>query len=355
MVDLDFDDRHCQGCHITEWEAISLFLNKEDSANDFLAAHGILPPTDVVVKCDDCPRLIHYDPQIEGWKCETGPRWYIDPKRGRRKRILKRCRMNSTPIWRRTGTVLSGSKLPAWKWLLMANLFCRKEFSHRKLRENLGVCNSTAQRHKRKIHKACNLWQVTQMDPIGGTYPTRAPKIVEVDETLVVKHKKVNGREREYQALWLVGGVERYTDKCFVVPLADFTTSKSGKEKVKVAERNKENLVEIVEKHVKRGSTVMTDGWRSYQRLDKRGYNHRRVIHEKWFVTPNKPYIHTQKVERFWGDLKEWIKRRGMVPKHLESYVSRYMWIRNLRKSPGTELHQLMKLLAGVYKHRYVT
>ena len=53
-----------------------------------------------------------------------------------------------------------------------------------------------------------------------------------------------------------------------------------------VHHRSVRHLLPLIKKHVRRGSSVISDGWRSYRRLQDEGYNHLTVNHQDFFVDP---------------------------------------------------------------------
>ncbi|KAL1272115.1 hypothetical protein QQF64_031131 [Cirrhinus molitorella] len=60
-----------------------------------------------------------------------------------------------------------------------------------------------------------------------------------------------------------------------------------------------QHLMPILQKHVRQGSTVVSDEWRDNNCLRDAGYEHLTVNHKEVFVDP-----HTQNIERFLGSLQ---------------------------------------------------
>ena len=77
----------------------------------------------------------------------------------------------------------------------------------------------------------------------------------EIDESKFGKRKYNRGRRREGQWVW--GGVERGCDEVFmqITPSRDAAT-----------------LLPVIIANVKPGTEIHTDEWRSYSRLNRRGY-----------------------------------------------------------------------------------
>ena len=64
-----------------------------------------------------------------------------------------------------------------------------------------------------------------------------------------------------------------------------------------VRHRSAGHLMPLIKKHVRRGSSIISDGWRSYHHLQNEGYNHLTVNHQEYFVDPITG-AHTQNLER---------------------------------------------------------
>ena len=94
-----------------------------------------------------------------------------------------------------------------------------------------------------------------------------------------------------------------------------------------VQRRNKETLVPIIKKHVKRQSLVVSDEWRAYARLATEGYRHVRVNHSQNYVDPQTG-LHTQNLERAWQTYKKevWRMRGNRSEKALEEQLCFIEW-----------------------------
>jgi len=92
-------------------------------------------------------------------------------------------------------------------------------------------------------------------------------------------------------------------------------------------------LLPLVEKHVEKGTHISTDELRSYNKLDKAGYEHGTVNHSA------KQYLngvdHTNTIESFWSRLK--LSIRGthiwVSEKHLQKYVDEFAFRYNNREN----------------------
>lgn len=70
-----------------------------------------------------------------------------------------------------------------------------------------------------------------------------------------------------------------------------------------VKKRNKETLVPIIKKHVKRQRLVASDELRAYACLSEEAYRHVRVDHNRNYVDPQTG-LHTQNTETTWQTYK---------------------------------------------------
>ena len=92
------------------------------------------------------------------------------------------------------------------------------------------------------------------------------------------------------EGTWVLGGIERNTDKCFLV------TCPGNK-------RDAASLIPIIKEFIQPGTTILTDMWKSYINLDSHGYIHHDVNHSRSFVDPSTG-AHTNTIEGTWTHAK---------------------------------------------------
>lgn len=91
-------------------------------------------------------------------------------------------------------------------------------------------------------------------------------------------------------------------------------------------------LIPLINKRVKRGSTICSDTWKSYAGIAARGYVHRLVEHGKGEYS-DKQGNHINGLEGFWGYLKRKLAAKGGIRKErLTLYLAEYVWRYNHRK-----------------------
>ena len=162
-------------------------------------------------------------------------------------------------------------------------------------------------------------------EKIGGV-----GKVVEIDESKFGKRKYNRGRMREGQ--WVLGGVERGTDKVFmqIVPSRDAAT-----------------LLPIITANVEPGTEIHTDEWRSYATLNVQGYVHNSVNHSIQFVNPANG-AHTQSIECTWAHAKKKYKRMHGTSKPLfATYLIEFIWRRKIGKD--TPFAMFLNCITAVY------
>ena len=139
--------------------------------------------------------------------------------------------------------------------------------------------------------------------------------IVEVDEAKFGKRKYNRGRLVD--GTWVVGGVQRHTDYCFLSICPG-------------NRRNAPTLSNIVKTYVRRGTTVITDKWKGYVDLTSLGYIHLDVNHSTNFVDPETG-ANTNTIEGTWTHAKRAAGVRQGGARTVDSFaldLSQFMWMK---------------------------
>jgi transposase-like protein len=109
------------------------------------------------------------------------------------------------------------------------------------------------------------------------------------------------------------------------------------------------DLQPLIEKQVKKGSTVCSDTWRAYTGLAASGYVHRLVKHKEKQYSDQKG-THINGLEGFWGYLKRRLAAKGGIRKtRLPIYLGEYVWRYNHKKLSLKE--QEKRLFKLIIKH----
>jgi len=104
----------------------------------------------------------------------------------------------------------------------------------------------------------------------------------------------------------------------------------------------------LIRGHVRRGSIIYSDTWKSYTGIATKGYVHRLVHHTKGTYGSGKNHING--LEGFWGYLKRRLVAKGGI-RHdrLPLYLAEYVWRYNHRRlSHKKQVQELMSLLKKI-------
>lgn len=150
-------------------------------------------------------------------------------------------------------------------------------------------------------------WCEDHKEMLGGP-----DTVVEIDETKV-GHRKYN-RGRMIEGRWIFGAIQR-NSKLFSM--------------VVVPDRKAETLVNIIKTWIRPKTTIVSDGWRAYSRLNEEGFNHLVVNHSLNFVDPTTG-AYTQGIERTWRDIKSYLPKYGISEDHYHGYLAECMFKRRV-------------------------
>jgi len=109
------------------------------------------------------------------------------------------------------------------------------------------------------------------------------------------------------------------------------------------------DLQPLIERQVKKGSTICSDTWRGYTGLVTKGYVHRLVKHGENEYS-DKRGGHINGLEGFWGYLKRKLAAKGGIRKErLPIYLGEYVWRYNHRQFSFKEREDL--LFKRIFQH----
>jgi transposase-like protein len=210
------------------------------------------------------------------------------------------------------GTIFhkSSTSLHLWFYAIYLMSSTRCGISAKQVERELGVTYKTAWRMCEQIRNRLMKQDAIQMD---GT--------IEADETYI------GGKRRGDRP----GRPGKTSNKVAVFGMAQ----RSGKVAiVKVDSVSARTLTgHIVERAIP-ASTIYTDEYRSYARLNKMGFNHSTIAHkERIYVSGD---VHTNTIEGFWSLVKRGISGvyHNVSAKYLQGYLNEYAWRYNHRDDP---------------------
>ena len=134
---------------------------------------------------------------------------------------------------------------------------------------------------------------------------------VEVDESMFGKRKYNRGTIEGRRQAWVLGGVCRETKEIFLVLCPE-------------NKRDRPTLEKIIKDIVELGSTVYTDGWAAYKKLEECGYTLDFVNRSEEFVKTSNSSVHTQSIEGCWFQVKRWLPSSGRY--NLSFYLPVFLW-----------------------------
>ena len=251
-------------------------------------------------------------------KCERSAKWY----RLQSEQAYS-CQWCGHHIHPMVGSIFEKSRTPLQLWFYAIFLFTtsRHGVSAKELERQLGVTYKTAWRMARLIRE--HMAEIDGDEPLGGE-----GSVVEVDETYVGgKSKGIRGRGSKGKTV-VLGMVQPNDDAVIKV----------------VPNIKADTLQGEIAKHVAKGTEVHADQLFSYNHLEKRGYDLKRVNKDKSgkYVGPNGESVNA--VENFWRHLKESINgtHTSVSAKYLETYAKEFEYRFNRRMRPETMLSELL-------------
>jgi transposase len=225
----------------------------------------------------------------------------------------------------------SSTELKSWFYAIYLMAQTRAGVSAKQLERELGVTYKTAWR---MFHQIRSL-MAGDSDLLIGQ--------VEVDETYLQPRpymkKKLNPTHR-------LGS--NYADNSQII---FGMVERGGKAKVQHVISNGARVLQpAIEAGVEKGTTIYSDEWSSYNKLEKMGYPHFTSNHRRQeFV---KGHIHTQNVENLWSNMKRGIKGvyRHVDAKYLQAYINEYAFRYSYRKSEPKYMFDL--ILSNIAQQR---
>lgn len=217
----------------------------------------------------------------------------------------------------KVGTIFENTKIPLSKWFVSIYLATshKKGISSLQLSRDIGVTQKTAWFILHRIREM-----------LTSKAPYMLNSVVEIDEAYIQgkasnKHKNKRKNTIPYgDQIKILGMLQR--DGKVYTELVDYVDSKM--------------LIPIIKNCVDPSSTMVTDGFKSYNELDK-DYNHIVINHanDEWV----KGEYHTNTIEGYWAILKRGIYGiyHHVSREHIWRYLAEFEFRYNTRKSKEPE------------------
>lgn len=261
-------------------------------------------PTDEA--CFEYLRLIKWQNGFECPNCNHDKYWKLKPN-------ILRCQKCKKKISITAGTIFQDLRKPMrLMFQAMWYVVCQKQgVSALGLQKILGL--GSYQTAWVWLHKLRTAMVRPGRDKLSG--------LVEVDETLVGGSRSgKRGRGAEGKELILVAVEDK---------------GKAGIGRVRfkhIPNASKKTLTKAIKELIEPGSTIRTDGWKSYRGLEKKGYKHIVSSHRELELGEDP----TPLVHRLSSLLKRWLlgtHHGGQQFSHIEYYLDEFTFRFNRRKS----------------------
>ena len=172
----------------------------------------------------------------------------------------------------------------------------------------------------------------TQTGQIGGV-----GRIVEIDESKFGKRKYNRGKRVD--GSWLLGMIDIGSVEC---------PDPEGNFRLEICPENKrdaETLLPLIKKHVAPGTTIYSDCWKAYAKLEELDFKHLTVNHSEHFKDPESG-VHTNHIESNWRPLKRALQ--GAQKSNLADHLCEYLWRREISKKKDDFFNHLIEDISRI-------
>lgn len=299
---------------------------------NFIISHNLIAQH---VACPKCGAILNLDWRNHRFRCQ---RAHFDDER----RNEAQCDIEGEPLLMKrpkkyqfkqscfAGTYFSRAKVPIDKILVLTVAWLRhKSALYNFIVEELGLSHKTISDWISFSREVVIDWWFENSEQIGGV-----GEVVEIDEAKLGKRYSNKGRQIK-NGQWILGGVLRSNRRKVFIEAVEKRTAKV--------------MIPIIRKWVAPGTLIITDMWRSYNRLNQFKYKHKSVNHSLTFVDRSDPRVHTQIVERMWREVRNGIPRFGARKKYLFDYLAEFTFKRAY-PNISERIHQFFLSAAHLYK-----
>jgi len=235
------------------------------------------------------------------------------------------------------GTWFEGVKLPIQVVILLIYQFCQGDTYHRCIHE----CNiiddekRLSQSSIADMFSFCREVCVIALDDVFSYELIGGPGcIVEINESKIGKRKYNRGRMVE--GTWIFGMID---------------VTNVGSFRLEICTDNKRDaatLIPLIKKHVAPGTTIRSDCWKAYDRLNEHGYLHEKVNHSENFVDPESG-AHTQTIESSWRPIKRRLTRGGVKRDELAMHLCEYLFKKTMNASGRSIFEEFVKHITKIF------
>lgn len=266
--------------HFPTCESLSIILLSEAQCLDWLIENQIVDP---VTLCSTCGGQVRVDGHY--FHCRS-----------------RSCR-KITSVY--NGSFFSKSKMPC-NQILQIGYYWLGGSGHGEIMRYTGVSDKTVTAYLGYYRQLVSSSIDGDDTMIGGDGVT-----IEVDESKFGKRK--HNRGHHVEGVWVIGGVER--------------TPSRGMFAEVVHDRSANTIKDVLLRHVRPGTTILTDMWRGYSDLESIGMHHDTVNHSLSFISETG--VHTNSIEGTWNGIKMRVPARNRTLESMPEFLLEYIWRRN--------------------------
>lgn len=233
----------------------------------------------------------------------------------------------------RIGTMFEDSNLPLKKWFYAIFLFLahKRGISSAQLARDIHVTQKTAWFMLHRIRHNIKDDDTTFEDQ------------TQVDETYVGGKTSAKHQRRKNYKAFKAGKKDMGRSVSTKVPVMGLLSKGKVYTQV-IADASATVLLDVIDRFIKKGSTVVSDGWSGYNSV-KDNYRHE-VVQHSLGIYVNKRGFHTNGIEGYWSHFKRMLIGVYYLvsPKHLPKYCKESEFRYNTRDiSDGERFNQFLQ------------
>ena len=106
-----------------------------------------------------------------------------------------------------------------------------------------------------------------------------------------------------------------------------------------------ETLIPQITANVSKNTTIYSDSFKSYSKIDRKKYTHKKINHSKEFVSKEDKTIHTNSIENVWRQVRRYLKVYNGIRENFDLFLDEVLFRINY-----SSYNNKIKFLNGVSK-----